>query len=220
MTNRRVPHLSALPSEGPGDEELPSDGDPSRMEERARRIVDSAIALAEQGGFDNVRLRDVARKADVALGTLYKRFRSKEAILAAVLELAVEEMEERMVKRPIPGDTPFERVSSFYAMVTRHFCRKQHLARAVLRAVASGTPAAGIVLRFQDRAASLVMIALRGPGTEQYSEKQLRTVATILQDVWFALLVGWNGGLYREPAVIKQMSTTAELLLRGLENDA
>lgn len=189
------------------------------MEERSRRIVESAIQLAEEGGFDNVRLRDVARRADVALGTLYKRFRSKESILAAVLELSVEEMEERLARRPIPGDNPAERVATFYAMVTRVFCKKGHLARAVLRAVASGTPASAVVLRFQDRTTSLVMISLRGTGAEAYSEKSLRTVASILQDVWFALLVGWMGGLHKELAIAQQMTTAAELLLRGLEKD-
>ena len=48
---------------------------------RIRRIVDAAVALAEQGGFDAVRLRDVAEASGVALGTLYKYFRSKEEIL-------------------------------------------------------------------------------------------------------------------------------------------
>ena len=35
------------------------------------------MELAEEGGFEAVRLRDLASHADVALGTLYKRFRSK-----------------------------------------------------------------------------------------------------------------------------------------------
>ena len=191
----------------------------AKMEERSRRIVESAIELAEEGGFDNVRLRDVARRADVALGTLYKRFRSKESILAAVLELSVEEMEERLARRPIPGATPAERVATFYAMVTRVFCKKEHLARAVLRAVASGTPASAVVLRFQDRTTSLVLIALRGPGAERFSEKSLRTVATILQDVWFSMLVGWMGGLHKEGAIAQEIATAAELLMRGLEKD-
>ena len=47
---------------------------------RMRRIVDAAVELAEQGGFEAVRLRDVAERSDVALGTLYKYFRSKEDI--------------------------------------------------------------------------------------------------------------------------------------------
>ena len=42
----------------------------SPMEERAQRIVDTAIELAERGGFEAVRLRDVAADAGVALGTL------------------------------------------------------------------------------------------------------------------------------------------------------
>ena len=37
------------------------------MEERSRRIVETAVELAEQGGFEAVRLRDVAAHAGVAL---------------------------------------------------------------------------------------------------------------------------------------------------------
>ncbi len=60
-----------------------------RMEERSRRIVESAVELAEKGGFEAVRLRDVASHAGVALGTLYRRFRSKEDLLLAALELQI-----------------------------------------------------------------------------------------------------------------------------------
>ena len=56
------------------------------MEERSRRIVDTAIELANRGGYEAVRLRDVAADAGVALGTVYKRFESKEAILLAALD--------------------------------------------------------------------------------------------------------------------------------------
>lgn len=189
------------------------------MEERSRRILETAMELAEAGGFDNVRLRDVARRADVALGTLYKRFRSKEEILAAALELSVEEMEGRMTRRPLPGATPQARVTAFYGGATRFLLRKPHLARAVLRAITSGTPASALVLRFQDRAASLVLIALRGSGSEGFSDKQLREVATVLQDVWFALLVGWMCGMHKEPTILRQMNTTAGLLIRALESD-
>src|SRR5262245_25646057 len=55
------------------------------VDDRTRRIVDTAIELAEKGGFEAVRLRDVAAQAGVALGTLYRRFRSKEELLLAAL---------------------------------------------------------------------------------------------------------------------------------------
>ena len=56
-------------------------------EERSRRILETAIELAEKGGFSAVRLRDVAEQAGVALGTVYKRFQSKEDMLMAALEM-------------------------------------------------------------------------------------------------------------------------------------
>ena len=68
------------------------------MEERAQRIVDTAVELAEQGGFVAVRLRDVAAEAVVALGTLYRRFRSKEDLLVAALEIEMTALEERLVQ--------------------------------------------------------------------------------------------------------------------------
>ena len=70
------------------------------MEERSRRIVATAIDLAEKGGFEAVRLRDVAADAEVALGTLYRRFRSKEDLLIAALELETEELERRGGQHP------------------------------------------------------------------------------------------------------------------------
>ena len=53
--------------------------------DRKDRILDVAVNLAEAGGFENVRQRDVADQAGIALGTLYKSFLSKEHILSAAL---------------------------------------------------------------------------------------------------------------------------------------
>src|SRR6478735_7574049 len=67
------------------------------------RIFDVAIQLAEEGGYDNVRQRDVAARAGVALGTLYKRFRSKEDILSAALDRETEKLERKLEKGPVKG---------------------------------------------------------------------------------------------------------------------
>jgi AcrR family transcriptional regulator len=66
---------------------------------RLRRIVDAAIALAEAGGFDAVKLRDVADASGVALGTLYKYFRSKEDVLLFAVNEDSEQL--RSVRRRV-----------------------------------------------------------------------------------------------------------------------
>ena len=46
--------------------------------ERRKRILDATLALASKGGYDAVQMRTVATQANVALGTLYRYFNSKE----------------------------------------------------------------------------------------------------------------------------------------------
>ena len=190
------------------------------MEERARRIVETAVELAEDGGFEAVRLRDVADRAGVALGTLYRRFRSKEDLLAAALERESEELERRILARPPRGDTAAERVTGFFAAGTRGLCRRPNLTRAVLRAMTSGDPEiAEKVSRFHDRMARLITAAIRGErdASELPPSEDERALALVLEHVWFSCLVGWSGGLHTQTGIIDQMKATAGLLLKNGE---
>src|ERR1700722_19916063 len=100
------------------------------MKARRDKILDVAVALAEEGGFDNVRQRDVAARAGVALGTLYKSFRSKEDILSAALEREAEVLERRMELKPAIGNNAIDRLANFFSIITRGLCRKPMYARA------------------------------------------------------------------------------------------
>lgn len=195
------------------------------MSDRRHRILDVAVKLAEEGGFENVRQRDVAARAGVALGTLYKAFRSKEDILSAALERHAQELERRMERAPAKGDTQVERVTSFFQTVTRGFTRKPHYARAVVRAMASGEAhIAGNVTAYHERMTGLVIAALRGVGRLSFSDARTdpptereSTLAFLLQQIWFAALVGWSAGLFGAERVIDQLQAAATYLTRGME---
>src|SRR6476660_8443264 len=65
---------------------LNPDSLPRGQQERRDRIVRAAISLLEHGGeYDAIQMRDVAREAGVALGTVYRYFTSKEHLYAAAL---------------------------------------------------------------------------------------------------------------------------------------
>jgi AcrR family transcriptional regulator len=188
------------------------------MEERSRRIVETAVELAEQGGFEAVRLRDVAAHAGVALGTLYRRFRSKEDLLLAALEQLVAEHEARLAVRPPEGATPLERLTSFFQLTTRALCRRPNLARALVRAIATGEPElTQKVAGFHTVMARLIAASLRGnPATtaDLVPSAEEAAIADVLQRVWFATLVGWSNGLHAQPAIVEHTRNAAELLLR------
>jgi AcrR family transcriptional regulator len=193
---------------------------PADMEERAKRIVETAVELAEQGGFEAVRLRDVASHAGVAMGTLYRRFRSKEDLLIAALELETRELERRVRQRPPKGADARERVAAFFGIATKGLIRRPNLARALLRAAACGEPElAKQVAAFHDRMEGMVVAALRGArdasGDSVLPSEGERSLAHLLTLVWFALLVGWSGGLHGQATVNEQMSASVELMLLG-----
>ena len=54
-----------------------------RAEETRKRIYEAALELFRENGFEQTTMRDIARKADVALGGAYYYFSSKEAIVLA-----------------------------------------------------------------------------------------------------------------------------------------
>ncbi|MGK2866367.1 MAG: TetR family transcriptional regulator [Mycobacterium sp.] len=58
---------------------------PGYKQARRSQIVAAAQALLRAQDYDQIQMRDVADGADVALGTLYRYFSSKEHVYAAVL---------------------------------------------------------------------------------------------------------------------------------------
>jgi AcrR family transcriptional regulator len=187
-----------------------------------RRIVDAAVALAEEGGFEGVRLRDVAEASGVALGTLYKYFRSKEDILLFALTEEAERLERDVRARPARGKSAVDRVAHFFARGTRGLTRKPHFARAVIRAIAAGDhEMAAKVAGFHLLMARLIVSALRdeapvaaGDPASPVGTADEQAVATVLNHVWFAALVGWSGGLHPVRVVEERVRETTALLLR------
>jgi AcrR family transcriptional regulator len=193
------------------------------------RILWATLPFSAAGNrYDNVRQRDVAARAGVALGTLYKRFRSKEDILSAALARETEKLERRLEKGPTKGDTAEDRLVSFYTVLTRALTRRPHFARAVLRAMASGQPeVARHVVAYQGRMNGLIIAAMRGVGSLSYGDaaavpptEREQTLALLLQQNWFASLIGWSAGLHKEAAVLEHVRTAARLYLKAMDLEA
>ena len=187
-------------------------------DERTDRIIQVAVELAERDGYDAVRLRDLAAKADVALATVYRRFSCKEDILAAALHQQVNQMAEVMRHTEVPGETGEERLDWFFARVTEILAERPKLSAAMLRTVASGVPdLAERVLRYHGAMTEIILGVYRGEFTDTFPSEDEQLLAHLLQNVWFAALVGWTGGLHDHQTVVDQTRAATRLLLRGME---
>jgi AcrR family transcriptional regulator len=188
---------------------------------RIRRIVDAAVALAEAGGFDGVRLRDVADASGVALGTLYRYFRSKEDVLLFAVNEDSDQLLRVVAARPPESPRASERLVELFARATRGLTRRPSFARAVLRAIAaSDASSAAQQAAFHLRMTRMIVAALRGeapdvetPLSEPVGDERERRLALVLQNVWFSNLIGWASGLHPIATVTQRMQETIELLL-------
>jgi AcrR family transcriptional regulator len=191
------------------------------MDARTLRILEVAVELAEEQGYEAVRLRDLAARADVALGTVYRRFSSKEDILTAVLEMQVDRLSAGLSETPVPGETAEERLNAFFSMATHFLIGRPHLARALLRAVASGVPEiAEKVMRYHGKMAGIIVAVRRGEPVREdatWPDSHERTLAMLLQQAWFAVLVGWSGGLHEIDEGLEQMRVAVKVLLHGVK---
>jgi TetR/AcrR family transcriptional regulator, cholesterol catabolism regulator len=190
---------------------LPSDeSGSSTQRERRKRILDATLALASKGGYDAVQMRAVAERADVALGTLYRYFPSKIHLLVSALARELEKVRERTERLPLPGDTPYQRLTFILGRITKGLQRDPQLTEAMTRAFmfadASAAAEVDTVGRLMDR-----MFA-RALTDAEPSDEQL-AISRVISDVWLANLVAWVTRRASATDVSDRLELTIALLL-------
>jgi len=72
--------------------------------ERRQAILNAAMKVFAQRGYAAATIREIAREADIAQGTIYLYFPSKREILLAVYRSMILESLEEFMARPEKGD--------------------------------------------------------------------------------------------------------------------
>ena len=179
--------------------------------ERRKRILDATLALASKGGYDAVQMRSVAERADVALGTLYRYFPSKIHLLVAALTEEFERMQEKLDRKPIPGDTPYDRMLYVLSRVTRTMQREPMLTEAMTRAFMFADPSAANEVNAVARQMEQMFTRAMHDGQPSADDA---AIARVIGDVWLSNLVAWVTRRASADDVSSHLELAARLLLR------
>jgi len=179
--------------------------------DRHRRILDATLALASKGGYEAVQMRTVAERADVALGTLYRYFPSKIHLLVSALARELERYEERLERRPIPGETPYDRVMYVLGRTTRSMQREPMLTEAMTRAFMFADPSAANEVNTVARLMERMFTRAMHEGEPSADDM---AIARVIGDVWLSSLIAWVTRRASADDVSNHLELAARLLLR------
>lgn len=175
---------------------------------RRERIVTAALELLKSGEYDKIQMRDIAEEADVALGTVYRYFTSKEHLFAAVLVVWSTSLNQRVQRRPLQGETPVERLEDLMGRVLNAFDRFPQFLRLIIVLETTPDPYA--------RELHAEFSALTG-GTfleplESLHPDDARDVMDVVKAVLWSSLRSWSQGTISMAQARRRISRVIELI--------
>ena len=191
--------------------------EPSSEEQRARhvRMLEAAVELATEKEIARVQMHEVAKRAGVAIGTLYRYFPSKTHLFVAVMVDQIDRMGTGFKKSAPPGESPQDAVYNVLVRATRGLLRRPALSTAMIQSTSTANvasvPDAGKV----DRAFRQIM--LDAAGIEHPTEEDL-TALRLLVQLWFGVIQSCLNGRVTIPDAESDIRKACDLLLVGLSH--
>lgn len=105
-----------------------------KAQETRERILDAALTLFRERGFDRTTMRDVAAEAGMATGAAYYYFRSKEDLVMAFYLRTNEAARQPVEELLASTKDPRKRIRGLIELKFRQFSEHRILMKALLRA--------------------------------------------------------------------------------------
>jgi len=179
--------------------------------ETRQRLMETALRLFSERGYEATTVKDIATAADVAKGTFFNYFETKEAVLPAIAARRVEQLEEAL--RPDLGapDSPVARIKlALHLIAESRLCQKQLAERLFAAMMRRQEIDVGHALR--DLLAGQVRQA-QAAG-EIRSDLEATYLAGLIHALFFQRLVMWHRG-DRPVPFRESLETSVDLLMDG-----
>lgn len=178
---------------------------------RRQRIIDAGLVLLERNEYERIQIKDVAEEADVALGTLYHYFSSKEHLFAEVLVKWAATLRSSLVRHPPRGRTPREKLTEALHRSVRAFQHQPQLARLIASLELSSDPFATEILERMDQTTSSVYMEL----LDGVEPRRARTIVRTVDAVLDSQLRAWSAGRLPITGLYDYLSESIDLIFEG-----
>ena len=186
---------------------------PSRSEEgkaaRRSRVIEVAMRMAHEGGYEAVHMRDVAEQADVSLGTIYRYFHGKDDLLLAGLVGWVSLLRRRIESESGVGASAAERLSGVLTEAAVAAEGAPVLMGALITALSTTDPAAADYKLAVEAEVQQLMVAAIGDDPDV----DAAGVSRVMGHVWLSAISRWVGGLAPAGSVAEELRHAVTMLV-------
>ena len=197
---------------------------PRREKERQEHrnyILRTAEGLFAERGFLRVSMREIAEKAEFALGTLYRFFGGKQQLYEQMIDRKMEEFVELLSQGMASGTTPREKVRKFIETKLTFFSQNLDFLLVYFAENRAATLYGELALtqnlqaRYDVLLETLTAIFDQGIATATFARANPRMLATALDGMTSALAFSWVGGI-SEASPSKEIETASRVFLKGV----
>jgi AcrR family transcriptional regulator len=182
---------------------------PASQRARRDRIVETAVQLLATDDYDKIHMRLVADRAEVALGTLYRYFPSKEQLFATALIRWVQTFEQSYERSIRSAETdPVVRLRRTLGVALKGFERSPRFFGLLIALQSSDDPEVAARLEtFTGTTSSVVRDALEG-----VDDRWIEPIETLVWAAVFNLLRGWSFGAYPMTEVRRRLDECIDVI--------
>jgi AcrR family transcriptional regulator len=198
-------------AESPGPETRPLT---EKQADRRQRVLRAAMELAAEGGYDGVQMREVADRAEVALGTVYHYFSSKDHLLAESMAVSVRVLEASVARHPAEGETTLDRVLDILRRTTQGMADNQNLSAALIGGLVAEGPHGAASQEAMHVAFSAM---LRSAFTPDFPADRRDKIIRSLEHIWFSELIAWKNGWNPYEQSAQELEDAAVLFLAQVD---
>ena len=172
---------------GTGGEELTP-----KAQRTKERILEAALGLFTEKGYEATTMRDIAERAEASLGLAYRYYASKEGLALALYMLLAEELSERA--HELPAGTVAERFEETMRIkleLVRPY--REPLGAVLAKALDPNSPIAALgsgTSMVREKVSEVFLEVVWG-ARDAPGEKQARELANVLNAMHLAILLYW-----------------------------
>lgn len=152
------------------------------------KILDAALTLMAERGYDGVRVEEICEQADVANATFFLHFPTKAALISAFNEQVSQKVAERLEGFDLPA---IDKLELLRALMLDEWSRHSELLRAIVKEAAAQDAAS-----LADSSSSLISLVSKiveeGQQSGEFTtEFDVDLVAQCLVSTWRATTLQW-----------------------------